>query len=81
MADFNRFGVVISKKVDKRAATRNRIKRIVLDAAKKFVCAGQQSRPADVLIIVSPNMAKSEKADIIKELNDALSGIFKSINI
>ena len=73
-ADFNRFGVVISKKVDKRAVKRNWIKRIVLDTAKKFVVAENKNK-FDVLIIVYPAMIKLEKADIIKELEEALNKI------
>ncbi len=79
--NFNRFGVVISKKIDKRAAERNRLKRIIFDSIKKFVF-----RPADVknkenfdvLIIVLQNMTKFSKTDIIKELNESLSKIIKS---
>ena len=69
--NFNRFGVVISKKVDKRAVKRNWIKRIVLDAAKKFVIAENKNK-LDILIIISPTMIKMEKADIIKELDEVL---------
>ena len=73
-ADFNRFGVVISKKVSKLAVKRNWIKRIVLDTAKKFVIT-ENNNKADVLIIISPTMIKMEKADIIKELEEALNKI------
>lgn len=80
ISDHNSFGVVISKKVSKSAAERNRLKRIILDFAKKFV-----HQPADdkngekykVLIIVSPAVAKLEKTDIIKELDESLSKILK----
>jgi len=72
--DFNRFGVVISKKVDKRAVKRNLIKRIVLDLAKKFIIA-ESNNGFDVLIIISPAMIKMEKADIIKELEEALQKV------
>lgn len=69
--DFNRFGVVISKKVSKLAVKRNLIKRIVLDTTKKFVVAENRNK-FDVLIIISPAMIKIGKADIIKELEEAL---------
>jgi len=75
---FNRFGVVISKKVDKRAVGRNKIKRIVLDLSKKFISQSEDSKNInkfDVLIIISPVMIKMEKADIIKELEDAFQKI------
>jgi len=75
--DFNRFGVVISKKVSKLAVKRNLIKRIVLDCAKKFVPAANKMG-SDILIIISPAMIKMEKADIIKELEEAFRKIIKS---
>lgn len=74
--DHNRFGVVISKKVDKSAAERNRLKRIILDSTKKFILpagAGTKRDKYGILIIVSPAVSKIEKADIIKELDDFLS--------
>ena len=74
--NFNRFGVVISKKVSKLAVKRNWIKRIVLDTAKKFVAAENKNK-ADVLIIISPIMIKMEKADIIKELEEVFQKIIK----
>jgi len=87
-SEFNRFGVVISKKVDKRAVKRNLIKRIILDFAKKFVrpsfaglrtgkqpADAENKNKADVLIIISPAMIKLGKADIIKELEEALKKI------
>ncbi len=72
--DFNRFGVVISKKVSKLAVKRNLIKRIVLDTTKKFVAAENKNK-LDILLIISPVMIKMEKADIIKELEESLNKI------
>lgn len=74
--EFNRFGVVISKKVDKRASKRNQIKRMLLDETKDFIL--QNNTPKlEVLIIVSPNMIKTGKTDIIEELKDLLQKIIK----
>lgn len=78
--DFNRFGVVISKKVSKLAVKRNLIKRIILDLAKKFVhqpADAENKNKQDILIIISPVMIKMEKADIIKELDESLQKIIK----
>jgi len=72
---FNRFGVVISKKVDKSAVKRNRLKRIIFEGVKNFVCQSknnENSQKLDVLIILSPAVAKMEKTDIIRELTDLL---------
>ncbi len=73
---FNRFGVVISKKVDKKATGRNKIKRLVLDFVKSFVLS-EGGKKNDILIIISPAMIKMEKADIIKELDESLRKIIK----
>lgn len=74
VVDYNRFGVVISKKVDKKAVVRNKLKRIILDAAKKFVCLTNDKNKTkhDILIIVSSAVAKLEKTDIIKEIEESL---------
>jgi ribonuclease P protein component len=76
-SDYNLFGVVISKKVNKSSAERNRLKRIILDSAKKFVQT-ENNKKYSVLIIVSPTVAKLEKTDIIKELDESLSKIVNS---
>ena len=73
---FNRFGVVISKKVDKRSIKRNLIKRIIFDLSGKFVHTKNADK-TDILFIVSPAMIKTEKADIIKELEESLQKIIK----
>jgi ribonuclease P protein component len=76
---FSRFGVVISRKVFKSAAKRNKIKRIIfnfirlnklhLKAPKqnKFV-TGQAGK--DVLIIVNPKVAQLAKNEIEENLYD-----------
>ena len=47
---------------------------MVLDCAKKFVSGGDGTK-FDVLVIISPAMIKLEKADIIKELDEAFRKI------
>lgn len=76
--DHNRFGVIISKKVDKSAVERNRLKRIIFDSVKKFIrqpADGENKGKYDILIIVSPTVAKLAKADIIKEIGESLREI------
>lgn len=75
--EFNRFGVIISKKIDKRAAKRNWLKRIVLDSAKEYIRPPADEQKYDILIIPSPITAKMEKADIIKELKELFQKIIK----
>ncbi|MBU4348105.1 ribonuclease P protein component [Patescibacteria group bacterium] len=77
--DFNRFGVIISKKVSKKATDRNQLKRIVFDFVKKFIFSQSKNKIGkfDILIILSPGVAKLKKIDIIKELNESLSKCLK----
>jgi ribonuclease P protein component len=73
---FNRFGAIISKKVNKSAVKRNRLKRIILDSAGKFVLTNHINK-YDILIIVSPAVTKLAKTDIIKEIDESLSKCLK----
>jgi ribonuclease P protein component len=70
---YSRFGVVISKKVDKKATKRNEIKRIVFGfiQTKKFY----QLSGKDVLIIILPPVRNLEKSEIGKRLELSFSGI------
>ena len=72
-AVFNRFGVIISKKVSKKAVDRNRLKRIVFDSVKKFTFSQSKDgfNGLDILIILSPGVANLKKIDIIKEINES----------
>jgi ribonuclease P protein component len=77
---FNRFGVIISKKVSKKAVDRNRLKRIIFDSVKKFIFSQSKDylNGLDILIILSPGVANLKKIDIIKELNESFFKILKS---
>lgn len=70
---YSRFGIVIGKKVDKRAAKRNKIKRIIFN----FIRTGKihQLPGRDVLIIVLPPVGGLEKSEIEKKLEFSFSGI------
>lgn len=63
---FNRFGVIISKKVAKQSSRRNRIKRIIFNALQEFLFFGEQHK--DYLIIVSPKVQELKKVEIIAEI-------------
>lgn len=66
----NRFGVVISAKVDKRSSRRNFWKRTILNCAKQQADFGK-----DLLIIVSPRIRELSKSAAEQELGK----IFKKI--
>ena len=64
---FNRFGIIISKKVAKKSTERNRLKRLMFNALKDDLLP-RQGAGNDFLIIVSPNILKLSPEEIKKEL-------------
>ena len=69
----NRFGIVVSKKIDKRAVVRNKIKRQIRHCIKeneKDIPTGK-----DMLIIVRPNIKDRQ----IKEICESVKQVFKKI--
>lgn len=71
---FNRFGIIISKKVAKKSTERNRLKRLFFNTLKEFIFAGRKKY--DFLILVSPNVSQLETKDLKKELQKALNKIY-----
>ena len=68
-----RFGIVVSKRIDKRAVIRNKIKRQIrrcIEENEKNVSAGK-----DILIIVRPNIKDRQ----IKEICESIAEVFKKI--
>ena len=62
----SRFGVVVGKKVDKRATERNRIKRLFYRAINERKI--QNVPGQDVMVMVYPEIKQFAKEDIIKIL-------------
>ena len=56
----NRFGFVISKKIDKRAVVRNRLRRILQSAVSQFLFSNSK----DILFIVKQSFVKEKTPDI-----------------
>lgn len=66
--EFPRFGVVVGKKIDKRAVGRNKIKRQIRSSIEKLIPKMQE--PSEVLIIARAGireMGGDEIADLLKE--------------
>lgn len=66
----NRFGIVVSKKIDKRAVVRNRIKRLFREALvnlNKNMTLGH-----DILFIIKKEVLKKTKEENEKEIKSAL---------
>lgn len=66
---FSRFGVIISKKVAKKATERNRIKREIFNFLREI----KRSIPvADYLIVVHPGAARLKKENLRLDLENLL---------
>ena len=65
-----RVAVVVSKRVDKRATVRNKIKRRILDSIRKNIKAEE---PFDLIFYVKKNILNSK--DLEKEVNQAVAKI------
>ena len=68
-----RFGIVVSKRIDKRAVIRNKIKRQIrrcIEENEKDVPVGK-----DILMIVRPNIKDRQ----IKEICESIKKLFKKI--
>ena len=62
---YSRLGLVISKKVDKRAVQRNRVKRICRETFRKFVFESH----CDYVVLARPNITKNSNKDLTLSLN------------
>ncbi|MDO8430007.1 MAG: ribonuclease P protein component [bacterium] len=71
---FNRFGIIISKKVDSRSSARNKIKRIIFQAVE-FFPKDQNINHKDFLIIVSSKAASLKKEELMQGIKEALNKI------
>ena len=70
----NRFGFVVSKKIDKRAVVRNRLKRVLREIAGQYV-RGEKGQ--DVLFIVTKNFFTVPTQEVHEVIVDA----FKNLHI
>lgn len=71
---YNRFGVIISKKAAKKAALRNKLKRIIMDVFGPYVLSGGKKR--DFLIIVSPQIINLKPEAVKKEILGYVQNFF-----
>ena len=73
---YYRFGVLISKKVSKKATRRNKLKRIAFQVASEFLKEKDDlGAKKDVLIVVSPLSEKISKERFIAEIESAFQKI------
>lgn len=66
---FNRFRIIISKKIDKRAVVRNRIKRLVSSVVEEL--SGNMKQGTDILFIIRKEAVGKTRKDFylaIKEM-------------
>lgn len=68
----NRFGFVVSKKIDKRAVVRNRLRRVLSEIVREFINSEQGK---DILIVVKKNFFEVKIEEIKQSMEEALSKI------
>ncbi len=72
MLSYNRFGFVVSKKVDKRAVVRNRLKRVLRELAQEY----KDIQPGkDMLFIVIKNFYTVSTEEIQKTVSEVLKNL------
>jgi ribonuclease P protein component len=67
---YSRFGVTISKKVDKRATKRNEIRRLFMREMARLITG--LTPPRDILVIVKPQAASVALDELAKVFTQAL---------
>lgn len=65
----NRYAVVVSKKVDKKAVARNRIKRVFIEILQPL----DKKSPFDYVFFLKKEILKNDKENIKQELVKSLS--------
>lgn len=68
--DFSRVGVVVGRKVSKKAAERNKLKRIVFNFFRDNL---EKLPKMDYLVILLPGITELKKEEIEKELKHAFT--------
>lgn len=66
----NRFGFIISKKIDKRAVVRNRSKRLLRSCIEEIM--GMVTGKYDMLFIIQKNLTDKTRDDIMNEVVSVL---------
>lgn len=74
----NRFGIVVSKKIDKRAVGRNKVKRFFRETLMSL--CGKMSAGHDILIIVKKGILEKTKEENLSAIEDVFkkAGLIKN---
>lgn len=64
---YARLGMAVSRRVDKRAVVRNRLRRQIRES---FRCAWPNLRPLDVVVTARPEAATAPRSDVWRDLVD-----------
>lgn len=71
--EFNRFGIVVSTKISKKATERNRLKRQIRQAAREL---DKELKPGfDLVILALPGFLNQEYRIVKKELEKIFKGL------
>lgn len=72
-SEYNRFAFIVSTKIDKRATTRNRIRRLFNESVRHILPT--LTKRQDIIIIARKNISDSRQADIEKIVDQLLHKI------
>jgi len=70
---YDRFAIIVSKKVDKRAVVRNRIRRLISSCLEELYSKMRQGR--DAVFIVKREAINKSRQDFFKEIGPALERV------
>lgn len=66
---YNRFGFVISKKIDKRAVVRNRLRRVLREAVSRLL---ETKKGKDMLFIVKTSFEKESTESMVRLVSQSV---------
>ena len=72
-SEFSRFGVVLGKKIDKRAVGRNKIKRLIRSSIEKLI--PKMQKPSEVLIIARAGIREMNNSEVASLLTESFKKI------
>ena len=70
---FNRFAIIVSKKVDKRAVVRNRIRRLISSSLEELYNDLRQGK--DMIFIVKKEAVNKSRKDLFQAIKYALKKV------
>lgn len=78
--DCSRLGMAVSRKVDRRAVQRNRLKRLVRESFRRHISKNPQAKPADFMVLPRSNAVTICNEEIFERLNRLWNNVSRKLN-